>query len=400
MILANLTVNAGWHHRKGCPVRAAVALDDSLDLNALVLQDQTDGAMVPVQAWRGDDGQVELAWIVAEMAAKESRVYALQASDCGSQALTAGVALQEVAEGKVKVTIGGNHFTTYNFGREWVRPFLYPVMADHGVGVTRNWPMVEGVAGETNDHPHHKGIYTAFGDVNGTMNWGEGPDHAWQNQKAFTRMYSGPVAGGFTAEIDWTESDRETVVMTETRRIAFFNTPMNARVFDYDVTFHASQGEVTLGDTRLGGKEGGLVAARVASTMDAERELGGVIENGMGGVQEDETWGKMAPWCDYSGPAGDGWYGICLMDHMENPRYPTYWHVRNYGLMTANPVGVHAFTGSDEEHLGDLVIPAGESLTWKYRVLIHHGDAAMGNCDGHYQDFVSPPTVSVRIPRH
>jgi hypothetical protein len=398
MTLAQLTVNAGWHNRFGCPVQATVSLEDEVDLDKLVLFDATDGTMVPVQAWRNEAGEVELAWVVAKMVPEESRVFQLQTAEGGSDALTAGVKLEEKGEGKLQVDIGGSHFTTYNFGRDWVRPFLYPVMADEGVGVTRNWPMVEGVAGETSDHPHHKGIYTAVGDVNGTNNWSEGPGHAWQNHQAFSRTYSGPVAGGFTAQLDWTDQDRETVVMTETRRLAFYNTPRDARLFDYDVTFHASEGKVILADSDQGGKEGGILAARVASSMDAGREFGGIIENGMGGVQEPETWGKRAPWCDYSGPVGDDWYGICLMDHMENPRHPTYWHVRNYGLMTANPIGLHHFTGNPDNRW-DLTIPAGKSVTFRYRVLIHHGDTTLGNCGVHYQGFVNPPTVDVRMPR-
>jgi hypothetical protein len=201
--------------------------------------------------------------------------------------------------------------------------------------------------------------------------------------------------------------------MAETRRLTFYATPRRVRLFDYEVTLHATEGvegppaEVILGDT----KEGGLLSVRVASTMDAGREGGGRIENAYGGVGESETWGKRAPWCDYSGPCAppheapllDGlhaqglpWYGICIMDHETNPRHPTYWHVRDYGLMTANCFGVHHFTG-DADNRHDLVIPAGASLTWRYRVLVHHGDAGAAQAATHYHGFVHPPLVTWQL---
>ena len=81
-------------------------------------------------------------------------------------------------------------------------------------------------------------------------------------------------------------------------------------------------------------KEGGLVSVRVASSMDVRN--GGAIRNGYGGTNEEETWGKHAPWCDYSGMVDGKHVGVAIMDHETNPRYPTQWHVRDYGLMTAN----------------------------------------------------------------
>jgi hypothetical protein len=384
-----LTVEAGWHERLWCPVEAEVALDAAIPTENLVLWDTTDGVAVPVQAWQ-EGKALKLAWVVATLAPHEARVYELRSVSDPAQ-VADGVQLAEVAPGKLKVCVGGKHFTTYNYGVGVVRPYLYPVLAADSVGATRNWPMVDGIAGESTDHPHHKGIYTAQDEINGIRNWGEGKGHGWQIHKGFTRLYSGPAAGGFTAELDWTDHDRK-VYMTETRRVTFYVTPMHARLFDYEVTLHASQGDLVIGDT----KEGGLLSARVASSMEAQRETGGVITNGCGGVQEAETWGKRAPWCDYSGPIGDACYGISLMDHGTNPRYPTYWHVRAYGLMTANCFGRHHFTG-DPDNRWDMPIPAGESRTWRYRVLIHHGDAQAAKVGVHYQGFSYPPAVQVRV---
>ena len=386
MKLATLTVHAGEHERAQCPVKTEISIGQEGLTENLALWDEAAGKAVPVQAWGDQEGRVHLAWIVERMDRHASQAYELRALDAPPQAAD-GVSLEEGPD-RLQVSIGGRHFTTYNYGQV-VRPYLYPVYVDDQVGITRNWPMVEGVEGESTDHPHHKGIYTAQDEIRGVNNWGEGAGHGWQVHKTFSQTYSGPVAGGFTAEIDWTDQDRA-VYMTETRQVTFYNTPPQARLLDYQVTFHASQGDLVIGDT----KEGGFLSVRVASSMEEQRG-GGVIVNGCGGVREAETWGKRAPWCDYSGPIGGAWYGITLLDHPHNPRFPTYWHVRAYGLMTANCVGRHDFTG-DANNRWDMPPPGGESRTWRYRVLIHHGDAQAARVPICYEGFAYPPAVEVQ----
>lgn len=400
MKLARLTVRSGWHERKWCPVQTKLALDADVDLNQLSLWDLVSDVPVPVQAWPADDGQVDLAWVVSSVEPNGVGVYELRYGNGAEPAETKGVELEETKPGELKVTVGGEHFTTYNFGDGVVRPYLYPVIAHGGMSVTRNWPMVEDVPGETTDHPHHKGIYTAHGDVDGVNNWGEGAGHGWIVHRDFTHLFSGRVMGGFTEELEWTDSDKEANA-TETRRVVFYLTPARARVFDYEVTLHASKGEVTLGDT----KEGGILSLRVAPSMNVigpqEGGLGetggpegGRMENAYGAVNEAEVWGNRAPWCDYSGPRAGEWRGVALMDHPDNPRYPTYWHARNYGLMTANPIGLHDFSG-DPSQRWDLVIPAGESVGWRYRIVVHDGDATAAKVGERWHDFVNPPQTEV-----
>ncbi|MGC9361186.1 MAG: DUF6807 family protein, partial [Anaerolineae bacterium] len=76
----------------------------------------------------------------------------------------------------------------------------------------------------------------------------------------------------------------------------------------------------------------------------------------------------------------------------DNPRHPTHWHVRNYGLMTANCIGLHDFTG-DPSQRDDLLIPEGESRSWTWRIVVHDGDAQVAQLAERYQDFVHPPKV-------
>jgi hypothetical protein len=160
------------------------------------------------------------------------------------------------------------------------------------------------------------------------------------------------------------------------------------RLFDVDVRFTASYGPVKIGDT----KEGGIVSLRIA---DALRERGGTgtITNSEGLVG-GQTWGKPAAWCDYSGTIeGAGTRGVTVFDHPTSFRHPTHWHVRDYGLMGANPFGYsHFYNGAKS---GDHTVEADGTLSFSYRIYVHSGDVNAADVAGHYEDFANPPAVTV-----
>ena len=55
----------------------------------------------------------------------------------------------------------------------------------------------------------------------------------------------------------------------------------------------------------------------------------------------------------------------------KNIGYPTYWHARGYGLFAANTLGWKVFTDGKQEL--NFSISAGESATFRYRVIVHSG---------------------------
>ena len=64
---------------------------------------------------------------------------------------------------------------------------------------------------------------------------------------------------------------------------------------------------------------------------------------------------KRAAWVDYWAPIDGKTVGIAIFDHPENPRHPTWWHARYYGLVAANPFGIHDFE-KKPEGTGDMKI--------------------------------------------
>ena len=154
---------------------------------------------------------------------------------------------------------------------------------------------------------------------------------------------------------------------------------------DIEVTIHASHGQITLGDT----KEGSM-AIRLTPTMRLKGEVGqGHIVNSEG-QRDGQTWGKRAAWCDYYGPASEGGQtvGVAIFDHPDNPRHPTWWHVRDYGLFAANPFGQHDFE-SKPAGVGDMTIPAGQSVAFRWRFYFHKGNETDGKVAEHYQAYAS-----------
>jgi len=82
-----------------------------------------------------------------------------------------------------------------------------------------------------------------------------------------------------------------------------------------------------------------------------------------------------------------------VLDHPDSFRHPTWWHVRNYGLMTANCFGLGHFTNGQAD--GTYVLPAGETLPFRYRVYVHPGDATAGRVADKFHDYAHPPQVKI-----
>lgn len=285
------------------------------------------------------------------------------------------------ADNHVEVSINGKPFTTYYFGEEAPKPYLHPLRSAKGTVVTRGFPMRTDIEGETQDHPHHRALYFAHGDINGVDFWAEGQPQGRKVEVAAGRRYVeegmprgravfkkllSAENGEISAQFDLVDP-RGDKVLGEMQQTYVFHADEGSRVIDCEFTLTAGADAVKLGDTKEG-----TFAIRV---VDALREKEGlVMVNSEGGKGEKEIWGKPAPWVDYSGTVEGESLGIAIFDHPGNPKHPTYWHARGYGLFAANPFGEHHFF-NDETRDGSVTIEPGTSFTLRYRVVIHPGDA-------------------------
>ena len=122
--------------------------------------------------------------------------------------------------------------------------------------------------------------------------------------------------------------------------------------------------------------------------QEDKKQNPGRISNAEGLEGERQLWGKPSKWCDYSGEVAGEKVGIAILDHPDNPRHPVRWHVRGYGLFAANPFGISVFT-NDKSQNGAISIEPGKSLRYRYRVIIHPGDAKSQDLAGQWAAFAS-----------
>jgi hypothetical protein len=263
------------------------------------------------------------------------------------------------------------------------KPFLYPVMSEGQVGITRNYPMSKDVPSEE-DHPHHRGIWTSYGDINGNDFWSEGgpqdkPRPGYQKVDDVTFGKADKFAW-IKDKNTWMDWDHKPVI-AESREYRFYPSPAGARYFDVSVTFTAAFGDAYFKDT----KEGGIVAFRIRNDLTETAKKGNLV-NSEGGKGMAATWGKPADWTDYYGDVdGKGLRGIAVFDHPGNMRHPTTWHIRDYGLNGASCFGLAAFTKGKEN--ADFTLKNGESVTFNYRVVIHSGTSEDAKLKQMYADY-------------
>lgn len=282
----------------------------------------------------------------------------------------------------IQVSINGKPYTTFYLAPGGNKPYVYPLSTASGLVVTRHFPMEE-FPGETHDHPHHRGMFFSHGDISGVNFWATEPNIPGANKGSMKLVEvstkPGRKTGTIHAVFDGLDPSGKTM-FRETRTLVFHDDP-NLRIIDYTIAIDPRE-TIKFADTKEG-----TFGIRIATSM-TEDKGSGHMTNAEGAVGEKKVWGKRSAWVDYSGPVDGQTVGIAVFDNPSNPRYPTYWHSRAYGLLAANPFGVHDFTG-DKTADGSLTAQAGEKLTFRYRVVIHAGDAESAHIADLYQQYTS-----------
>ncbi len=281
-------------------------------------------------------------------------------------------ALKETDEG-VTVELDGRLFTKY-VKQSGTKPILYPLIGPTGKAMTRAFPM-EQVKGERRDHPHHRSLWFTHGDVNGIDFWSEGSNKGKTVHREY-RKIEGGTTGTIAVVVDWMAPDGKKVL--EDERTYTFRADEDARIVDFAITLKASDGAVKFGDT----KEGSF-GLRIPTSMDVVSGRGGHIVTSEG-PRDRAAWGKPAAWVDYYGPVEGEPLGIAVLNYPSSFRFPTRWHVRDYGLFAANPFGLHDFP-KVEGSGGEYTLEGGQTLPLKYRVVLHKGNEQEGRIAQRFQ---------------
>lgn len=306
----------------------------------------------------------------------------------------------------LEITLDGRPITTYRTS-PGPKPYFSPLIGPTGDSFTRAYPMIPDVPGEDHDHPHHRGCWFTYGEVEGIDFWSEEPlkrpatKPAAGSRKSAPRevvrgtiretsrrvVVEGPVLGRLRTTDEWVSSDGRKIC-DDVRTATFYRT-RDHRIIDFEYVLTASHGPVVFGDTKEG-----MFGIRVASSMDVTKKQGGRITNAEG-LTDTQTWGKASPWVDYVGPVNGQTVGIAILNRPDSFRFPTIWHVRDYGLFAANPLGWHDFHGNRAPKL-EYTLPAGESMRLAYRVILHRGDTAALAPPALFHAYAGASTMEVR----
>jgi hypothetical protein len=273
-----------------------------------------------------------------------------------------------------------------------MKPVLFPINTLSGITLTRGYPLAPR-AGERVDHPHHIGLWLNYEYVNGLDFWNNSTAIPYAKRSHYGTIYHQKIVKSSASKKDatldvtaeWKDHTNKTL-LNETTKYNF-TVVEGSFIIDRTTTLQATNEDVSLKDVK-----DGFLGLRVTKELELPSDesvkyvddKGNVTEvpavnndNVSGdylsseGLKGDAVWGPRGVWASLFGKKDGKDVSVTIIDHPSNIGYPTYWHSRGYGLFAANPIGQAAFSKGKETL--DLIIKKGESVTFRFRVVVHEG---------------------------
>ena len=277
---------------------------------------------------------------------------------------------------QVAFEVDGGEKLLWHFGGQSPRPFFYPLTGPSGTPLTRM-----GHPGAGN-HDHHRSVWFAHNDVEGVNFWSDRTKGRIR-QKFWYAYQDGNKEAVMASTCGWYDGDGVELMQHD----------LVAAIIPMNKGEHALEIQITLRppekkeSVKLGKTNFGFLSVRVAKTVSVF--FGdGVLSNSEGQKDEPNIFGKQARWMDYSGPIAVGLgesrktvvEGITYFDHPKNPRYPTFWHVREDGWMGASFCMQEGYT-----------IRADAPLTLRYLLHAHRGAYDQTKAESIHEGFAKRP---------
>ncbi|MFP6584356.1 MAG: DUF6807 family protein [Candidatus Hydrogenedentota bacterium] len=269
------------------------------------------------------------------------------------------------ANGKVHVLENNKPVFTYNYDRVdppeslgpdadayWRSSYLYPVYDTHGVNITDDFP---------SDHYHHRGIFWSWPECR----VGDRTMDVWTLKgvrQVFEKWNVLKIENNratLSVQNVWRFDDDPTPVVRENVTIVTHAAVEDTRAIDFILQFKNITKEIVTfqgaTDKGYGGFKFRLDATQKPFTFNTDD-----------GLQKRDTWHADSPWVDtlWTNSESKKIQGVAIFQHPDNPDYPhDGWMIRHYGII-----------GPAWPHEGSHKLQPDESLTLKYRLLIHDGD--------------------------
>jgi hypothetical protein len=297
---------------------------------------------------------------------------------------------------RVDVMYDKKVFTSYQYLSDTVlkKPVLFPIKTAQGTTITRGFPL-ETRPNERIDHPHHVGLWLNYENVNGYDYWNNSMAIMADDRKnkygtikhtGISSIKSGKV-GELAVTADWIEQDGLGKPVLKEKTMYKFSGDDNQRIIDRITTLTATTETVTFKDVK-----DGMIAIRVARELEHPSKSADIFTDANGkattvakmdntgvtgsyrsseGTEGEGVWSTRAKWMNLRGKIGAEDVAVAIIDHPQNISYPTYWHARGYGLFAANPLGAKIFSNGKDTR--NLSLKPGESVTFRYRVVVQSG---------------------------
>ncbi len=294
---------------------------------------------------------------------------------------------------RIDVTYEGKLITSYCWFDSVMKPVLHPINTIGGTTITREFPL-EMKPGERADHPHQLGWFFTHESVNGLDFWNSSTaipkkDRGRYGHITHTRFLYGQgwlKDAHLTTQAQWRAAD-ESTLLEEITRFHFIKDKQDL-IIDRSTELKAVADQVIFKDAK-----DALLGLRVARELELPNQWEDVFVlpdktisktkaiNNTGatgkflnseGVTGEAIWGKRSRWICLYGMKDGKKISLAIIDHPGNKEYPTYWHARGYGLLSANPLGKSIFTEGKESL--NLTLRKNEVLHLSYRFVIRDGD--------------------------
>ncbi|MFZ1291629.1 MAG: PmoA family protein [Melioribacteraceae bacterium] len=310
---------------------------------------------------------------------------------------------------KVDVLVDGKLFTSYIYDENisvLKKTVLFPLISANGVAITRGFPL-DPKPKERTDHPHHIGAWFNYGDVNGLDYWNNS-DAISEDKKnemgtirheKIIEINEGNGKGELVVSANWLKPDG-TILLKEKTNYSFIANN-DSRIIDRTVTLTAQNEPILFKDNKEG-----MVAIRIARQLEHPSKDPVTLSDAHGkktdvpvldntgvtghyisseGIEGDDVWSTRARWVSLDGTIEGKDVTVIIFDNPKNVGFPTYWHARGYGLFAANPLGQSIFSKGKETL--NFELGTGESVTFKYRILIQNGKLEKDKIEECYNEF-------------
>jgi len=303
---------------------------------------------------------------------------------------------------KIDVNIDGKLFTSYIYGDKLPKPSLIHIKTPSGIEVSRRYPLTE-LEGGSDDHLHHVGLFFVVDEVNGTKFWNNTSNSPQIKHIQTKQALGGEGKGTLETVSHWIDKKGQ-VVLEDNRIIAFIAGENEGEyAIDYTVNLTAMVDKVTFEDT-----EEGVFAIRLSDYL-REPKRGKRVEPGKeipaqsvkgtsmyfssnGDKMAKGVWGKRAKWVAIQGVKDGKVVGVAILNHPESLNYPTYWHARNYGLFSANPLGQGDFQRQDDYEKNEPIylnytLEKGKTAHFRFKVIVYEGVKTQEQIEQRFKKF-------------